>query len=176
MSGITIGCRCAYNKKWYVCFVFIIIYFISIDLLTKLFVLAYAGMAMATGQYLEIPIVFCSLVTSLFFITKANLSVPFDSAFIMLLKVGTGDKEFGRIVKKYAYNWWDKSQQLENSQLLHPEILDTCFNFHKEQLLKLNEPRKHVSHQPIEVTVSFQILDIGAKESAEEKAEGGAKF
>jgi len=66
--------------------------------------MAYAGMATATGQHLEIPIILRSLVTSLSLITKADLPVPFDSAFIALLEVGTSNEEFGRVVKSYAYN------------------------------------------------------------------------
>ena len=140
--------------------------------LTKFFVLAYAGMTTATGQYLQIPIVLPSLVTLLSFITKVNLPVPFDSAFIALLEVGTSNEEFGRVVKKYEYNWWDKSQEPEDSQLLHPEILNKCLKVHEEQLLKSNEPRKTVPRQEIEVTVPFQIPDIGA----EPGAEGGVEF
>ena len=133
--------------------------------------MAYAGMATATGQYLEIPIVLRSLVTSLSLITKANFPVPFDSAFIALLEVGTSDEEFGRVVKKYAYNWWDKSREPEDSQLLHPEILDECLNYHEEQLLKSNEPRKVVPHQEIEVTLPFQLPESGAEQGAEAGAE-----
>ena len=98
--------------------------------------MAYAGMATAMGQYLEIPIILRFLVTLLSFITQANLPVPFNSGFIALLEVGTSDEEFGRVVKKYAYNWWDKSREPEDLQLLHPEILDECLNVHEEQLLK----------------------------------------
>lgn len=123
-------------------------------------------MAMAMGQYLEIPIILRSLITSLVLITKANFPVPFNSAFITLLKTGTSDEEFGRVVKSYAYNWWDKSWQPEDLKLLHAEILHECLEHHDEQLLKSNEPQQHVAHQEIEVTV--QILDIGA--------EPGAKF
>ena len=79
-------------------------------------------------------------------------------------------------MKKYAYNWWDKSREPEDSQLLHPEILDECLKVHEEQLLKSNEPRKTVPCQEIEVTVPFQIPDIGAEPGADMGAERGAKF
>jgi len=128
-------------------------------------------MATATGQHLEIPIVLRSLVTSLSLITKADLPVPFDSVFITLLEVGTSDKEFRRVVKSYAYNWWDKSRAPEDSKLLNPEILHECLDYHAEQLLKLNEPRKRVPCQEIKVTVPFQIPDIGAERGAESGAE-----
>jgi hypothetical protein len=160
-----------------VCVIFVIVkLFISIDLFPKFFVMSYAGMATATGQYLHIPIILRSLVTSLSLILTGNLPVPFDAAFIALLEVGTGDEEFGRVVKAYEYTWWDKSREPEDSKLLNANNLDECLNFHDEQLLKSNEPRKTVPRQNIEVTLPFQTPDIGADGGAEAGAEGGAEF
>ena len=142
----------------------------SIDQSTKLFVMAFAGMATATGQHLEIPIILRSLVTSLSLIAKADLPVPIDSAFIALLEVGTSDEEFGRVVKTYAENWWTKKEKPADSSLLHADNLHKCLDHHEEELLKSNEARKRLEPQDIEVTVPYRIPDYvpqGGSDGAE---------
>ena len=144
-----------------VCFLSRIIFrFMYIDQFTKLFVMAYAGMATATGQHLEIPIILRSLVTSLSLIPKADLPVPFDSAFIALLEVGTSDEEFGRVVRTYAATWWNKKQTPAASSLLNANNIHKCLDHHHEQLLKSNEPRKCLEPRDIEVTVPYQIPEF----------------
>jgi hypothetical protein len=122
--------------------------------------MAYAGMATATGQHLEIPIILRSLVTSLSLIPKADLPVPFDSAFIALLEVGTSDEEFGRVVRTYAATWWNKKQKPAASSLLNANNIHKCLDHHQEQLLKSNEPRKRLEPRDIEVTVPYQIPEF----------------
>jgi Zn-finger nucleic acid-binding protein len=141
---------------------------------TKYYVMAYAGMAAATGQLLDIPIVLRSLVTSLSLITKANFPVPFDSEFVALLEVGTTDEEFGRVVKSYAYSWWDKRRKPEDKDLLHAETLHACLDYHAPQLLKSNQPRKTVPPQEIIVTPPFQLPDMGPGSGSDEGGEHDA--
>jgi len=154
-----------------VCFLFLmIIWVISIDRLWKFFVMIYAGMATATGQHLEIPIVIRSLVTSLALIPKDNLPVPFDSGFVALLEAGTSDEEFGRVVKTYANTWWNKAQVPIYSSLLNADNLHACLDHHEEQLLKSNEPRKRLEPQNVEITVPYQLPHLvpeGGSEGAE---------
>jgi len=142
---------------------------------TKFYVMGYAGMAAATGQVLDIPIVLRSLSTSLALITKANFPVPFDSEFVALLEVGTTDEEFGRVVKSYAYNWWDKRRKPEDKDLLHAETIHACLDHHGPQLLKSNQPRKTVAPQEIIVRPPyFQLPDVGPESGSDEGDEDDA--
>jgi hypothetical protein len=176
MIGTKLGCKRAYNTKWYVSCLLLLS--CSYPLISSR---SFSSCPMPAwprqrGQYVHIPIVLRSLVTSLSLIKMSNLPVSFDAAFIALLEVGTSDEEFGRVVKAYAYTWWDKSREPEEAKLLNPNNLDECLIFHDEQLLKSNVPRKTVPRQEIQVTLPFQLPDIGADWGAEAGAEAGAEF
>ena len=160
MFSTTVGCRSVYSRKWYVSSLVLFSGSCILTRLTKLFVMAYAGMATATGQHLDIPIILRSLVTSLSIIPKADFPVPFDSAFIALLEVGTSDEEFGRVVKTYAAKWWNQKEKPAASALLNETNIHKCLDHHHEQLLKSNEPRKRLEPRDIEVTVPYQIPEF----------------
>jgi hypothetical protein len=101
--------------------------------------MSYVGMATATGQVVEVPIVLRSLAASLAQVPTAELPIPFDLGFLAMLEVGTNDEQFGRVVKTYDHSWWKASRSPAEGRYLNAQTLEQCLTRHRAQLLKSME-------------------------------------
>ena len=125
----------------------------------KLFIMSYVGLAFATGQVVDIPIILRSLTVSLANVPSADLPIPFDLGFLEMLQVGTNDEELGRVVRSYALPWWRRSKPPADGETLNAETLEQCLIHHRDELL-ISVDGRPISPIPINTVSSLQIRPV----------------
>ena len=127
--------------------------------------MSYVGMATATGQVVEVPIVLRSLAASLAQVPCAELPIPFSLGFVAMLEVGTNIEQFGRIVKAYKHSWWKATHSPAKGHYLNAQTLEQCLTHHRAQLLKSMEGDK-VAAMEIHTIVPLQIRSMKGADSS----------
>ena len=127
--------------------------------------MSYVGMATATGQVVEVPIVLRSLAASLAQVPRAELPIPFDLGFVAMLEVGTNVEQFGRVVKAYEHSWWKATRSPAEGRYLNAQTLEQCLTRHRAQLLKSMEGDK-VAAMEIHTIAPLQIRSMKGADSS----------
>ena len=122
--------------------------------------MSYVGMATATGQVVDVPIVLRSLTASLAHIPITQLPIPFDLGFIATLEVGTNDQQFARVVNSYELDWWNGAEQPREIRYLTEHTLEQCLAHHRIRLLETmnGDP---IPPKSIDVFPPIQIRPVG---------------
>jgi hypothetical protein len=121
-------------------------------------VLSYLGLAAATGQIIDIPVIIRSLSRDFYFSAiRNNYSIPLDRDFLLAMDVGIIPVA-GTHIENFDCAWWDfdgaKSNFLVNdNEILNINNIDACLAFHRHQISLLPVPERYVI--PLESKPSY---------------------
>jgi hypothetical protein len=116
----------------------------------QLFVMSFLGTATATGVVVEVPIILRSLADSLAHQPYEDLPLLFHPDLLATLDAGTDLDNYGSLVERYEFDWWNLPQEPTAEACLNTCNLDRCLLLHRQLLSQQNKN----PFPPIQTTTS----------------------
>ena len=130
--------------------------------------MSYIGIAAATGQVTDVPIVLRSLADSFATLPEDSLPCKISLGLLATLDIGTDPDHHGRVVNAYEFSWWKSSRPPRTSAILCQGTLEHCLRLHRTRLLKGTGswsspvPLLPITAKPLMPVISSTATDAGA--------------